>query len=256
MWDRDSRRDEPETRKAIEHFKGQLRDHGAFEDLFEHIPDVCFFVKDRKLRLMMANTACLQLLGQHSMDTVVGRTGDAFFPKAIADAFHKDDRQVLDEQTPLHERVELMLEDDGRVSWYCTTKLPLYAKDGSVAGLMGITRPLRSADPQLNPFARMMPVVDHIRQHLRTPLSISDLAKVCHLSPSQTRRRFKSCFGQSPLQFVLRLRIQAACNLLANSKLSIAEIAEQSGIPDQSYFTRQFRRIVGMSPRDYRKERS
>jgi PAS domain S-box-containing protein len=245
----------PETRQAIERFRNQLQDHGAFDALFEHIPDVCFFVKDRKMRLMMANQACLQLLGQHSMDTVVGRTGDAFFPKAIADAFHKDDRQVLEEQIPLHERVELMLEDDGKASWYCTTKLPLYAEDGSVAGLMGITRPLRSADPQLNPFARMMPVIDHIRQNLRSQLTISDLARICHLSPSQTRRRFRNCFGQSPLQFILRLRVQAACNLLVNSTLSIGEVAERSGFPDQSYFTRQFRRIVGMSPRDYRKER-
>jgi len=221
----------PETRRKIEDFKTRLQDNGRFEELFEHLPDVCFFVKDRKMRLMMANTACLQLLGQVSMDTVVEKTGHAFFPPAIADAFDKDDQRVLKKHLPVLERVELMLEQNGMVSWYCTTKLPLYSRSGAVAGLMGITRPIKSADPRLNPFAGMMPVVDYIAKNLKAQLTTSGMAAICHLSASQFRRRFKQCFETSPLQFILKLRIQAACRLLADRTINIMEVADRDREP-------------------------
>ncbi|OGV57547.1 MAG: hypothetical protein A2283_23310 [Lentisphaerae bacterium RIFOXYA12_FULL_48_11] len=245
-----------ETRRKIEDFKKSLKNNGRFEELFEHLPDVCFFAKDRKMRLMMANTACLHLLGQASMDTVVGRTGHAFFPPGIANAFDQDDQRVLKEHLPILERVELMLEPNGTVTWYCTTKLPLYSHTGNVAGLMGITRPIKSADPRLNPFAGMIPVVDYIGRNLKSQLTTSEMAKVCHLSPSQFRRRFRQCFETSPVQFILKLRIQAACRLLANRAISIKEVAEQCGFSDQNYFTRKFCKIIGMTPTAHRRRQN
>jgi AraC-like DNA-binding protein len=187
------------TRAGVDAFRRKLRDWGEFEALFEYLPDVCFFVKDRQSRLMMGNHALLKLLGQSSMDTVFGRTGYDFFPKGIADAFHEDDRLVMDGDTTLCERVELILDEEGTISWFCTTKIPLYGTDGIVVGLKGITRNLRKADPRLHPFAKLMPAIEAVRLHYREEIDLDALAADCGLSTSQFRRSFKSLFRISPL---------------------------------------------------------
>jgi AraC-like DNA-binding protein len=149
-----------------------------------------------------------------------------------------------------------MLENNGTVSWYCTTKLPLYGSDGAIAGLMGITRPIKTADPRLNPFAGMMPVVDYISRNLRSEVTTDELARLCHLSTSQFRRRFKHCFDTSPRLFILKLRIQTACHLLPDKTLNIGQVSEECGFQDQNYFTRQFRRFMGTTPTEYRAHRN
>jgi len=242
------------TNKYSAHsFLSSLKDGGRFESLFDHLPDVCFFVKDDQSRLIMGNQTLLRLLRQDSFETVIGRTGSDFFPKGIADAFHADDRIVLTGGTPIHERVELMLDEDGSVSWFCTTKLPLHGKDGRVVGLKGITRRLGKANPRLHPFNKMMPAIDIICREYSGAIDLNSLARACHLSPSQFRRTFRKLFGKSPLQFILNVRIQAAANLLKNSALGVTEVALKCGFNEPNYFARQFRRHIGVSPLAYRK---
>ena len=241
------------TSASPEGFLATLRDRGEFESLFDHLPDVCFFVKDRQSRMMMGNPALLKLLRQNSFDTVFGRSGADFFPKGIADAFHEDDEIVMQGGTPIHERIELMLDEEGAVSWFCTTKLPLFGTDGHVVGLKGVTRKLGNADPGLHPFAKMHAVVDAIRRGYRGVIDLDALAGACFLSPSQFRRNFKKSFGISPLQFILKMRIQAAAELLRTSQLNVTEVALECGFNEPNYFTRQFRHLLGVTPSAYRK---
>jgi AraC-like DNA-binding protein len=241
------------SQEPVAAFKLLLRGGGEFESLLEELPDVCFFVKDRDSRLMMGNQVLVRLLGQKSMDTVVGRTGSDFFPKGMADAFHDDDRLVMQGGIPLHERVELMLDEDGTISWFCTTKQPLFGTHGEIVGLKGITRNLGKADPRLSPFARMLPVISAIQEGFRNEIDLTALARLCNLSSSQFRRSFRAFFRMSPLQFILKIRIQAAANLLTGSRLNITEIARRCGFSDPNYFSRQFYRQMGLAPLVYRK---
>jgi len=235
-------------------FLGSLENRGEFETLFEHLPEVCFFVKDRQSRLMTGNQALLKLLRQDSFETVIGRTGSDFYPKGIADAFHVDDQLVLQGDRPIHERVELLLDDTGGVAWYCTTKLPVHDKQGRVAGLKGMTRKVGKANPQLHPFSQLMPALDVICHEYTSDIDLEDLARRCHVSPSQFRRVFRKLFGKSPLQFILNVRLQAAADLLANSHQTITEIALECGFHEPNYFTRQFRTHIGLTPSQYRKQ--
>jgi len=241
------------TQHRVDRFLRTLEHRGAFETLFDHLPEVCFFVKDRRSRLMMGNQALLRLLRQDSFDSVVGRSGSDFFPKGIAEGFHADDRLVLQGGKSILERVELMLDEEGNVSWFCTTKLPLYGKDGRVAGLKGVTRKLGKAHPRLHPFTRMMPAIDVICQEYRGAIDLDRLAGACHLSLSQFRRSFQRLLGLSPLQFVLNVRLQAAADLLRNSRLNVTEVALQCGFNEANYFARQFHRHIGMTPSQYRR---
>ena len=72
------------------------------------------------------------------------------------------------------------------------------------------------------------------------------------LSDSQFRRRFRQQFKLPPQQFVLKVRMQAACHLLSATDESLAEVALLCGFCDQSYFTRQFRAFFDLSPKRYR----
>lgn len=240
--------------QEVEEFRASLACHGAFETLFESLPDVIFFVKDREARLMMGNHGLLRLLGKQSLDAVIGKTGADFFPKGIADAFQADDEMVINKGVPVSERVELILEEDGGIAWFCTTKQPLYGHDGTIVGLKGITRNLRKADPRLNPLGKMIPVINAMRQQYREPVDLNKLAHICHLSPSQFRRRFKALLHMSPLQFILKLRIQHAAKLLKSTSRNVSEIASDCGFTESNYFSRQFRQQMGIPPSEYREK--
>jgi AraC-like DNA-binding protein len=81
---------------------------------------------------------------------------------------------------------------------------------------------------------------------------LADLQHIAHMSRSNLMRVFRKATGQTPIEYLLRLRIQKAMELLQNSDLKITEIAFEIGFNDSNYFTRQFKRIQGLSPRDFR----
>lgn len=83
-------------------------------------------------------------------------------------------------------------------------------------------------------------------------LKVSDLAEHVGLSPFHFSRIFSIHTGLSPMAYFTKLRIHNACQFLADSKLTIKEIAYQLGFSDQYYFSRCFKRIMGFSPSNYR----
>ncbi|MFO0885898.1 MAG: helix-turn-helix transcriptional regulator [Pirellulales bacterium] len=68
------------------------------------------------------------------------------------------------------------------------------------------------------------------------------------LSTSQFDRTFRKYFGTSPRQYLLRVRVEAACRQLAESNHSIATIALATGFHDHAHLTRTFRQVMGQSP--------
>ena len=92
---------------------------------------------------------------------------------------------------------------------------------------------------------------EYIRANLTKTIKISDLAKNTNLSESQLRRKFQKEFGLSPQTFIQRARLQAAAHLLRSESKSISQVAFQSGFTDQSYFTRQFKKFFGKTPKEY-----
>ena len=86
------------------------------------------------------------------------------------------------------------------------------------------------------------------------PIEVKELAKLVHLSVSQFERRFRKVFQISPLKHIMNVRIRSACLMLTTTNDTIAAIALDCGFYDHSHFTRNFRKIMGISPKDYRKQ--
>jgi len=91
-----------------------------------------------------------------------------------------------------------------------------------------------------------------MKGHLGEPLRLAELASYSGLSVPHYTVLFREQAGFSPIDWFNRLRVQWACELLDTTQFSVAEIARRAGFPDPYYFTRCFRRIVGIPPRKYR----
>ncbi len=96
-------------------------------------------------------------------------------------------------------------------------------------------------------------VIAHMKAHLDTDVTLAELSSLAGLSKYHFLRRFRSKTGYAPLDFFQRLRVERACELLTASRGKIAEIAREVGYEDPYYFSRVFSRVMGVSPRDYRR---
>ncbi|MCI7758793.1 MAG: AraC family transcriptional regulator, partial [[Eubacterium] saphenum] len=96
----------------------------------------------------------------------------------------------------------------------------------------------------------------YFRENYRSEINVEDYALSRGMSASNFYRVFKQISGSTPLQFILKLRLSNAQNLLENSNLTIAEIASAVGYENPLYFSRLFNKHIGVSPSEYRKMRT
>lgn len=101
----------------------------------------------------------------------------------------------------------------------------------------------------------MRRVKDAIHAQLSENLSLEKLARIVDLSPFHFSRMFKLSIGDSPANYITRVRIEAVKSLLKSS-LPIAEISLQTGFSHQSHMTRNFKKLTGMTPAVYRRHLS
>ena len=99
--------------------------------------------------------------------------------------------------------------------------------------------------------AQFRRAVDHMHSHLGQDLSLQSIAEAAGLSTFHFSRLFKRSAGLSPHQYLIRLRLERARELLLRSRASMAEIALQSGFCDQSHFAMHFKRVYGVTPKAF-----
>lgn len=98
-------------------------------------------------------------------------------------------------------------------------------------------------------------VTSHVETNLDRPITNGELATLVRLNLSHFGRAFRNSFGEPPHEYVIRRRVERAQGLMLSTDASLSEIALDCGLADQSHLTRLFRRIVGESPRAWRRAR-
>ena len=130
FWDVTERK---KTEEALAYERDLLR------ALLENIPDRIYF-KDVKSRFLRVSTSMSKRLGLKDPAEVMGRTDFDYYPKVLAGEFFADEQRIVLTGQPLINKLERIIDRDGRESWASVTKVPLYNKSGAVTGIIGISR--------------------------------------------------------------------------------------------------------------------
>jgi AraC family transcriptional regulator len=101
---------------------------------------------------------------------------------------------------------------------------------------------------------RLRQVFVYIEDNLAENIALVDLAAVVGLSVSHFNVLFREAVGLSPHQYLIRRRIERAKEMLSEGKLSISQIATESGFAHQSHLARHMRRMLGVGPKALRKQ--
>lgn len=95
-------------------------------------------------------------------------------------------------------------------------------------------------------------VIRYMYQHLSENLTLEEISEEVQLSKSYLNAVFKAQTGKSPVEFFIHLKMQEACKFLKSTDYYIYEVSSELGYTDQYYFSRIFKKVVGVSPKDYK----
>lgn len=224
------------------------------EQLFDHVHELIFFIKDTGGRYIAVNESMVQRCGCRHKSELIGRRASEVYPRELGGVFARQDEEILRTGKPILDRLELHLYARRRPGWCLTTKLPMRDEQGRITGIIGISRDLRSHQDAQDLPGGITAALDHLERHVGDTLSPAILARVARLPAPRFARHIKRIFRLTPMQLITNARLAAASRLLRETKQSIAEVALNCGFCDHSAFTRAFKQASGMTPSAYREE--
>lgn len=99
---------------------------------------------------------------------------------------------------------------------------------------------------------RLVPVLEYIEHHLAEQLTQAKLCELIQVSPQHLCRMFHECVAMRPMEYIAKIRVAHACEMLINTQESIENIAYAVGFNNANYFGKIFRRHMSMTPGEYR----
>jgi PAS domain S-box-containing protein len=221
-------------------------------ELFDHAPDLAFFVKDSAGRYATVNASLIKRHGYRHKSQVLGRRPCDICPGDFGRLPTEQDAHVLRTGKPLIDHLEQQWYLPRKPVWCLTTKLPLRDAAGKVIGLIGISRDVRApVDPRNIP-VELAAALESFEKNLTEPVTPARLAWRAGLTPAKFARLIHRFFDLTPSQFLTQTRLAAAARLLRETGRGVSEIAHQCGFYDHSAFSRAFHSAMGVTPSAYR----
>lgn len=225
----------------------------ALIELLTDVPHVMFCLKDDAGTYVAVNQAFADRAGRATPAEIVGLRAEQLFPAELAESYERQDQRVLDSGVPMRNELELITRSDGSVGWFVTSKTRLRLASGSLA-IASVSVDLRAPAAGSHLHQGVAAALSYAREHAAEAVTVGDVAAASGLTLAQLERAIKRTLGLSVKQVMLRMRLEFALSLLRTSDLAVVAIAARCGYYDQSAFSRQFRRVVGLSPGAYRSE--
>jgi AraC-like DNA-binding protein len=220
--------------------------------LFEEMSDTFYFAKNRAGKFVWGNRLLQEKHRLARAEDIIGKCDHDFFRRDIADRIRADDLAVMESGVPVKNKLEVIGGRNGVLTWLFTTKAPLRNKHGEVIGVEGFSRDAQRSQDIIEPFHVFRNAIEYLQAHFMDEIRIEHLARLSNMSLSTFERKFKQHFALTPKQYILRMRVHEACRLLPGSQ-SIERVALDTGFGGQSYFTLQFRSVVGITPKQYQR---
>ena len=224
----------------------------GFQSLFDYIDSVFFFAKDLDGKILFANGQLVHHYGFQKPEDMIGKTDFDFLPRSLAQKYRWDDEKVTTSRQPLLRQVELFLDDKGVPDWYFTTKLPMIARNGKAIGVMGIIQKFDRSHPRFFENKKLSLIINFLNDHYLESIQPRQLSEITGMSARNIQRMFRSKLNTTPRDMLVKARILKACDYLRLTDRPLSSIAVDCGFYDQSSFTRNFKKHIGMTPRRYR----
>ena len=206
------------------------------------------WIRDRGWRFLFTNTSFSRHHGE-SPSTLEGRLDRELFTDPEVRVFRRDDRRCAEAMAP-----SFFAEDSPpHHGSHETLKFPLLLPTGAVIGVVGIGCRAPRPEPSTRPPRWLRGIKRRISTGFAGPVSVRRWAGWAGVHPDHLGRSFKHHYGMSVHDFVRRLRVQWSCwAMLEDPGRRLGDLAIAAGFSDQSHFTREFRRIRGVSPGAFR----
>ena len=234
-----------------EFFKSLTHDNQIIK-VFDLLPEIAFFLKDKGSRFVALNRKTCEFCGVSQEEDALGKTDHDFFPKDRADAFRSDEFAVMESGQPIENRIQ-PYPQEGSDRVIVTSMIPLRNENGEVIGLAGFSREVDRLSGRSGTADQFAEALDYLKKNFNEPMNTPELAKIAGMSVSQFERRFRRGLGSSPRQYLLRLRVDSAARLLTFTARPIARISKECGFHDHAHFTRSFKKMMSMTPLSFRK---
>lgn len=179
--------------------------------LFELMPDTFYFAKDVDGRFVWGNRLLQRKRHLSRAEDFIGRRDHDFLRRDIADRIRADDLAVMSGEAVIENKLEVIGNENGMLSWLCTTKRPLRNGRGEVVGIEGVSRDVARIEDIGAPYHAFKDAIDYLRRHFTEGISVAQLARLSSMSRSTFERRFKQHFSITPHQYILQMRLQQAC---------------------------------------------
>ena len=222
------------------------------ERIFDHVPEIAFFIKDLHGRYAAVNQSLVERCGVTDKKQLLGRDVLQVFPKELAEIYSRQDQRVLRTGQPIVDHLELHWYAQRKPGWCLTTKLPIFDQTGAVIGVAGISRDLGAPGHTEFVPPGLAKAMEYLESHYEEPLSPGKLADLAGLHPARFARLVKRIFRLTPNQLILQTRLSAAAKLLIDGKDSVSDVAYACGFYDHSAFTRAFRSVTKLTPTQFR----
>jgi AraC-like DNA-binding protein len=231
-------------------FLNRIGDFECFKLLLDTLPDTAFFIKDIKGCVVLFNRRSCEVYNVDHESEILGKTDYDLHPKPLADKYTHDDCQVMRTRKPIINATELAPNDSNRLVVY--SKVPVFDRKKKVIGVAGIYRFIDDVSDTPDWHGRFSDVIAYIHDSYPKSIRLDDLAQRMKTSTRQLERRFIKIFGIGIVDYILRVRINAARELLETTNRTVSDIALAVGFYDHSHFIRTFKRLRGCSPKQYR----
>lgn len=224
----------------------------------EDMPDLFFFIKDRESRFVFVSQPFVLRLGLSDQDDAILTSDRDYSPGEMAKRMVKDDCRVMDSGNLLRNYREVLFLPCEGFTWAITSKWPVHNHRGDVIGLAGMTR--RDSESQAITAedavgdSEIGRLTKYIIENIGSNLTNDEMARACGLSIRTMGRRVQETYGITPQNFVSLTRIQLVCQCLAETDKTLIDIADEYGFSSQSSFSTQFKKLVGMTPRQFRQK--
>jgi PAS domain S-box-containing protein len=225
----------------------------TFVQLFDHLPETAFFLKDSKGRYLAVNLSLVERCGLQEKQQLVGRHVREIFPKDLAELYARQDEAVLRTGRTITDHLELHWYERRRPGWCLTTKVPVKNTQGIIVGIVGISRDLRAPGDRETIPGSLAATLEYLQNHCDEAISPGSLAKLAGLPSVRFARLVKRIFRMTPNQLIIQTRLSAAAQLLTESDRTVVDIACSCGFYDHSALTRAFRSATNLTPSEFRK---